>query len=674
MKRRLVSAALLSIAGATGGATALAASLPDWAETAAAAALEEHAGEDAVVLLKDWNLVVANGVRKGTHRRVVRIQTEEGRSQAELLLSRSAFHSADKVRVWVRQPSGRVSVFGEEEGTLLGGAEEKLLIDVELLSVNPPTMTPGSVVAVEYRFHSSADVPQDVLSIQEESPVLLARVHLETRGGWRALAKVTRQANPGPAETASSGDWVFHDIPGLGAPAQRWSPMPPAVELALDYAPASEVDPFRDWHDVASWGVKLFEQDKGERPLLARMVSALDAGAGDLLKAAGAAARRLRYFGIELGWGGYIPRPVETTLTRGFGDCKDKSQLLVAALRARGIEAVPVLAMGPSHGYLADDLPGPLQFNHCIVGIPWTEKNRPPGMAIVEAPGLGLLRLYDPTLSDASGQDIPVQLEGGAGLAIHPATTGLLRMPKSSPGDNRIERIFHWALDASGAAQLRQEARYQGATRMWLEGDGGELIRPEDLRKREVESAWQRCQKFSRLTVGSITQEPDGTWSYSVSYACEQLSVPAGTLRIVDLTSFQSPTTFPILRSKKPRTLYQSFLYSRRERHEFSHPGLKFVSAPAPFEESASLGRVALKIERGEDRIIVERAVALTASEIPPEKQPEAGRLRAALRRANAVTIVFKGPLVPEAITPPSETATERQGSHDVIELQPVEP
>ncbi|MEM8698141.1 MAG: DUF3857 domain-containing protein, partial [Pseudomonadota bacterium] len=40
---------------------------------------------------------------------------------------------------------------------------------------------------------------------------------------------------------------------------------------------------------------------------------------------------RIRYVGIELGDGAYHPRPPELTVARGYGDCKDKSVLLITA-------------------------------------------------------------------------------------------------------------------------------------------------------------------------------------------------------------------------------------------------------------------------------------------------------------------------------------------------------
>lgn len=77
----------------------------------------------------------------------------------------------------------------------------------------------------------------------------------------------------------------------------------------------------------------------------------------------------IRYVGNEIGPGAYIPRPLATTLRNGFGDCKDKTVLLIAALRHLGIDAVPALVhLSKGHG-IGDRLPSLSAFNHVIAQV-----------------------------------------------------------------------------------------------------------------------------------------------------------------------------------------------------------------------------------------------------------------------------------------------------------------
>jgi len=78
----------------------------------------------------------------------------------------------------------------------------------------------------------------------------------------------------------------------------------------------------------------------------------------------------IRYVGIFLGDGGYVPVSAQETLTTRFGDCKAYTTLLQALLAAKGIKSVPVLVYLGNDGYAR--LPGPIptQFNHAMLYVP----------------------------------------------------------------------------------------------------------------------------------------------------------------------------------------------------------------------------------------------------------------------------------------------------------------
>jgi|GEM_PF-1826040 len=77
----------------------------------------------------------------------------------------------------------------------------------------------------------------------------------------------------------------------------------------------------------------------------------------------------IRYMGIEIGRGSYIPTAPYDVFTRKFGDCKDKSLLLSRLLNYKNIEAYPVLVHNSAGKDLINVLPSPYQFNHVIVKI-----------------------------------------------------------------------------------------------------------------------------------------------------------------------------------------------------------------------------------------------------------------------------------------------------------------
>ncbi len=80
-------------------------------------------------------------------------------------------------------------------------------------------------------------------------------------------------------------------------------------------------------------------------------------------------AQEIRYVGLEAGLGGIVPRPVETTLERRFGDCKDKTALFVAMVNHIGIGAYPVLTTFERFDSSKLLLPAASYFDHMVACV-----------------------------------------------------------------------------------------------------------------------------------------------------------------------------------------------------------------------------------------------------------------------------------------------------------------
>jgi hypothetical protein len=102
----------------------------------------------------------------------------------------------------------------------------------------------------------------------------------------------------------------------------------------------------RDWVAIAADYRKLVEQRIAQGPVVAPAELKGTNQAETLRKTAAWLHAHVRYTGIELSEAAIVPWPPSETLKRGFGDCKDKATLLVALLRAAGIEGGPGAAVG----------------------------------------------------------------------------------------------------------------------------------------------------------------------------------------------------------------------------------------------------------------------------------------------------------------------------------------
>ncbi len=156
-------------------------------------------------------------------------------------------------------------------------------------------------------------------------------------------------------------------------------------------------------------------------------------------------AQDVRYVSIALGLGGYQPRTPAQVVSTGYGDCKDKATLFIAAVTALGFRAYPVLLN--SGGDVERALPSIAQFDHAI--------------AVVERPGG---RVYvDLTADLVPFGEIPPSVNGQFALVVHPdGTSEQVTLPETAPGDNLHETRIVGSLTPTGYLTASYEERGLG--------------------------------------------------------------------------------------------------------------------------------------------------------------------------------------------------------------------
>ncbi|MFQ5346414.1 MAG: DUF3857 domain-containing transglutaminase family protein [Rhodothalassiaceae bacterium] len=125
-----------------------------------------------------------------------------------------------------------------------------------------------------------------------------------------------------------------------------------------------------DWGDVVAWGrTRLIAPGPVDDGVAAK-ARELTAGVQDrwqkLARLAAFVQGEVKYLGPGLSRNGYRPFAPKDVLTRRWGDCKDKVNLLLAMLEAVGIKAYPALAQ-ISTGHVDPEIPTPLAFDHLIL-------------------------------------------------------------------------------------------------------------------------------------------------------------------------------------------------------------------------------------------------------------------------------------------------------------------
>lgn len=190
-----------------------------------------------------------------------------------------------------------------------------------------------------------------------------------------------------------------------------------------DYMPGRtlQMSEHHDWNSVARWANGLFPPAPVTPALkaLADQVSRQSTPAARVSMALRWVQDEIRYFSVSIGENSHRPHTPDTVLKRRYGDCKDKSYLLVSLLQQLGIPARLVLLNARAPKAPAKIIASPAMFDHVVVQVRLDDRTY----------------YVDPV---ASGQKLTLEklttvFAGAYGLVVDTASTGLTVLPE--PGD-----------------------------------------------------------------------------------------------------------------------------------------------------------------------------------------------------------------------------------------------
>ena len=137
--------------------------------------------------------------------------------------------------------------------------------------------------------------------------------------------------------------------------------------------PASFMTTWDSWDDLANWYADLLKDRSTLTPELEKMAQRETAKLKSRKEVIetfySKVANDVRYVGLEFGIAGLQPYSCGDVWKNKYGDCKDKSNLLVNLLRSKGIEAYMALVDTKHGGNVYKRNPSYLPFNHAIVAL-----------------------------------------------------------------------------------------------------------------------------------------------------------------------------------------------------------------------------------------------------------------------------------------------------------------
>lgn len=189
---------------------------------------------------------------------------------------------------------------------------------------------------------------------------------------WPAGRPVQWKAYPVGAtpKESEAGGWRVLDFQ---LPIARQPDQPPRAPGRYFRPPIVEATTFADWAAVSKVMVPLYRTEGliAQGSPLAGEVAKIAAAEKDPLRRTAAALalvqEKVRYLYKGMENGNYVPQSPAQTWSQRYGDCKAKTLLLLAILRALDIEAEPALANLGGGDLVSARLASPGAFNHVFV-------------------------------------------------------------------------------------------------------------------------------------------------------------------------------------------------------------------------------------------------------------------------------------------------------------------
>lgn len=494
--------ALLWLGGAAAADKVEVGPVPPWVRPTSLPA--DHSADDSAVkfLLTDWQFRFSASADEGYFNNIVRIQTPQGLAALGTLslpwnpaTSKLTVHHVHIVR-----GTQVIDVLANGPGfTVLrreNSLEYAVLNGILTAVLQPPGLQVGDILDLAFTITHSDPVlaPTSEWVVSGWPNLPISQLHL--RASWKAPTAMRWQATDvmkGLRESHHQDETEVTATIDAAAPVALPNLAPSRFRSGRQVLFSS----FTSWTEIANRMAVLYAHAASLSPqsTLQSEVSrirAADADPGTRAMAALALVQdQVRYVALGMNEGALVPADAEETWARRFGDCKGKSALLVALLRALDIEAEPVAVNAVAGDSIGTALPMVSAFNHVLVRAHIGGK-----VYWLDGAGSGDRQLADLT-APPYRYGLPL-VAGGELLRIEPE-------PLTRPIEDVTVRI-----DASkgipGSAPVHGDWVMRGSSAVLVRLGMGNLA-PAD-RDQALRKMWNA--RFSEVKVESVSASYDG--------------------------------------------------------------------------------------------------------------------------------------------------------------------
>lgn len=379
--------------------------------------------------------------------------------------------------------------------------------------------------------------------------------------------------------------------------------MPPVQELLA----AVHVSTYKSWDDLGRWYYGLvkdqFDLDAETRKLANRIAEGKKTEREKVEAVYDWVIRNTRYVALEFGIYGYKPRRCVQTVTRGWGDCKDKATVIVTLLKELGIPATMVVLRTQFKGGLRSKIPSFAPFDHAIAYVP-------------------SLDLYLDGTAEYTGMDeLPRADIGALGMRVNQGKPDLVTVPIPPADRNFVEREVHAKVQKNGESKLELDYRAGGfSAATWR-------------RQYHAESA--RRERLSHDLGGElpgfvIAEGAQGVRTSNLDDAREPVRVhvegsapsfarrEGSQLSMAVTNSFRCVASYGTLSQRKQDVWTLGFTELRDSFVIDVPAGARVVSAPESRDGSSEFGSYSVAFEKQGDKIRVKSRLGIKVPRVKP--------------------------------------------------------
>ena len=451
--------------------------VPDWALTAAKTPTPATVGDAPAVMLFEEYLITVGAQNHAVERQryAIRILKPQGRSEGECIAEYDTDEKLNYFRSWTLTANGQQFQARETDFKDVGAYGDRDMQSSEKFRyVNPPASDPGSVVICEMEGQLRPYLSEEDWQFQGPIPVVGEALELTLPPGGHYAESWSHFTPVKPVETEGNHlRWELKNVPALDLEnihyAPSWEAL--AARMSVKWGDAAVKGVNDQWREIGQWQEQLEEHRSDPTPEITAKAQELTAGARDLYtrlsRITDYIQKNVRYFVVMRGIGGLQAHYAADIYRNRYGDCKDKTTLLIAMLQAIGVKA-HYLHVDHRRGFINPDAPS-LIGDHMITAIELPDGGNDPRLiARVKAANGKTLLIFDPTDEETPLGLISEALQGAWGNLANGADSQVLQMPVLPPETAGLNRKGTFTLAADGSLSgdvsevfLGDEATYE---------------------------------------------------------------------------------------------------------------------------------------------------------------------------------------------------------------------